>query len=572
MIAPDSTVICTLRIKTAVSDRLAARQQTERALQAAALRPIGLPRDAILIVRRLTARRPDRAGWEQAVNAQLDQLARQAARPIEGAVPANAAAVLFADRAELLACLAADWCAGVVRTQWWWQSLLRGGDLTRAVSDAWLATPEYLPLALQRLAVQRQVTVFAQRLSDEDTRLILHALVQTFGLYELSIRLAEFSEPEPEGHDVIAQHRDQTTSSAPASVRPMPPWLPWIQTRVEHLSPHRQVLLGVGLMLHAAPSIVRSASFAAEVKAWHTAIRRMPPQQRVSPESTAVSSAAPSSSATTAPTPLPQAAASRAALARQPEAAITSAPSLQGALLATQPSPPEQPPESSVGESEVSPSSLPQAATAPLTTRDGVEVEPLSEIETDFGGVCYFINLGLFLNLYGDFTTPLQPGLDLPIWDFMALVAQELIGDDVTRDPIWPLLAQLADRAEDEPPGAHFDPTRNVIARSVVGDEAISLDENGDGFAPTGLAMTPLKSWLADLMSIIRPRLQLALGVNDEDLPRYFTQRARLVVSTLTFDAYFALADLPIEIRLSGLDRDPGWVPAAGRTVRFHYD
>jgi hypothetical protein len=220
----------------------------------------------------------------------------------------------------------------------------------------------------------------------------------------------------------------------------------------------------------------------------------------------------------------------------------------------------------------VSPSSLPQAATAPLTTRDGVEVEPLSEIETDFGGVCYFINLGLFLNLYGDFTTPLQPGLDLPIWDFMALVAQELIGDDVTRDPIWPLLAQLADRAEDEPPGAHFDPTRNVIARSVVGDEAISLDENGDGFAPTGLAMTPLKSWLADLMSIIRPRLQLALGVNDEDLPRYFTQRARLVVSTLTFDAYFALADLPIEIRLSGLDRDPGWVPAAGRTVRFHYD
>jgi len=84
--------------------------------------------------------------------------------------------------------------------------------------------------------------------------------------------------------------------------------------------------------------------------------------------------------------------------------------------------------------------------------------------------------------------------------------------------------------------------------------------------------MTLLKSWLNDLMSIIRPRLQLALGVSGDDLPRYFTQRARIVVSTLTFDAYSALADLPIEIRLSGLDRDPGWVPAAGRTVRFHYD
>ena len=369
---------------------------------------------------------------------------------------------------------------------------------------------------------------------------------------------------ESNSRDVIA--------TPPATALPAPPWQPWVQTRTEHLSIDRQVLLAVGLMLTAAPNIVRAASFASEVKAWHTAIHTMPPQQRVSPESTAVSSTAPSSSTTTEPTPLPQAAESRAALALQPEVSITSAPSLRGALFATKQSPPEQPLESSVGESEVSPSTMLQAASAPLTTQDVVEVEPLIEIETEFGGVCYFINLGLFLNLYGDFTTPLQPGLDLPIWDFVALVAQDILGDDVTRDPIWALLARLADRAEDEPPGAHFDPTRNVIARSVVGDEAISLDGNGDCFAPTGLAMTPLGIWLADLMSIIRPRLQLALGVSTEELPRYFKQRARIVVSAVNFDAYFALADLPIEIRLSGLDRDPGWVPAAGRTVRFHYD
>ena len=79
-------------------------------------------------------------------------------------------------------------------------------------------------------------------------------------------------------------------------------------------------------------------------------------------------------------------------------------------------------------------------------------------------------------------------------------------------------------------------------------------------------------TWLTDLMSIIRPRLQLALGVSADKLPRYFKQHARIVVSAVSFDAYFAPADFPIEIRLSGLDRDPGWVPAAGRTVRFHYD
>ena len=32
------------------------------------------------------------------------------------------------------------------------------------------------------------------------------------------------------------------------------------------------------------------------------------------------------------------------------------------------------------------------------------------------------------------------------------------------------------------------------------------------------------------------------------------------------------LAELPIAIRLAGLDRDPGWIPAAGRSVAFHFE
>ena len=43
-------------------------------------------------------------------------------------------------------------------------------------------------------------------------------------------------------------------------------------------------------------------------------------------------------------------------------------------------------------------------------------------------------------------------------------------------------------------------------------------------------------------------------------------------VSETRLDVTFALARLPLEVRLSGLDRDPGWVPAAGRRVAFHYE
>ena len=43
-------------------------------------------------------------------------------------------------------------------------------------------------------------------------------------------------------------------------------------------------------------------------------------------------------------------------------------------------------------------------------------------VDTAFGGVFYLVNLGLFLDLYGDFTQPMRPGLSLPIWDFVALL------------------------------------------------------------------------------------------------------------------------------------------------------
>jgi hypothetical protein len=47
---------------------------------------------------------------------------------------------------------------------------------------------------------------------------------------------------------------------------------------------------------------------------------------------------------------------------------------------------------------------------------------------------------------------------------------------------------------------------------------------------------------------------------------------ARVSVTTTHLDVVMALSDLPVEVRLAGLDRDPGWVPAAGRSVAFHFD
>jgi hypothetical protein len=34
----------------------------------------------------------------------------------------------------------------------------------------------------------------------------------------------------------------------------------------------------------------------------------------------------------------------------------------------------------------------------------------------------------------------------------------------------------------------------------------------------------------------------------------------------------FALDQIDLELRLIGLDRDPGWLPAFGRVVLLHYE
>ena len=79
-------------------------------------------------------------------------------------------------------------------------------------------------------------------------------------------------------------------------------------------------------------------------------------------------------------------------------------------------------------------------------------------VETEMGGLFYLINLGLFLGLYSDFTSPGRPGLALSIWDFVALIGRRLVPTEGKSDPVWGLLARLADRDEASPPGAGLEP------------------------------------------------------------------------------------------------------------------
>ncbi len=537
----DSTIL-RLRVKGSDLDPLALRGRLENVLNDVSLQP-RLPPSATLFIRKLHdplpgsiqldsphARAPQ--AWRHAFQTRFDQLVSSAARPARGFVADSAESVVFYDYAELLACLTADWCNGLAATRWWWQALLKRGDVSQMIRQLWREKIEYVPAALEHVVRKGVVVEFVSRLSDVEVLEILQRVISVFGV----TRIARIK-----ATDFFPLYEAREERYVPQLRREMP-WKHVVpESDTPLLRPMQQLFVGLVLMVHRAPSHVRTVSFAREVEHWiqERSIVESPPAQQQqlvtieeikeptsihAPEPQAPIRENPINTDQVIPKPAPTPAGSVKSTVKTPEpiklanaifhyeepAEVTTV------VPVTQTDPIiETPPPAPV---EVS-------ATAP---------EPLDDItiETDLGGLFYLINLAIFLEIYNDFTSPVeQLHDDLSIWDFVTIVGKE-IDQENSDDEIWEFLRNLADRDEE--------------------------------------LIKP--AWLADLLPHIRARLNLALGINDDLAEILLHHHARVTITPTHLDVFFSLSDHPIEIRLSGLDRNPGWVPAAGRFIAFHYD
>jgi hypothetical protein len=186
---PDRTTVARLRVRGRAR---AAAGRAVAALAGADLRPAALDPAAILCVRRLVDPLPGRVStrsqirppveWEGAVAGSLAALYRAAWRPARGAVPADAEAVLFADQAELVACLAIDWREGILPSRWWWRGLLPATDVGQLIARMWAEQPEHVPATLACLAASGRAARVVSALSHGDAVAIVKAIVTRFGL------------------------------------------------------------------------------------------------------------------------------------------------------------------------------------------------------------------------------------------------------------------------------------------------------------------------------------------------------------------------------------------------------
>ena len=620
------TVVSRLRLNAATSDPALATMRLASLLRDAHLHPAGLSPAAIVFIRRLYdplpgALRLDQSGghlparWDQAASELLDKLVSGAARPALGAVSTSANAVVFLDRSELLACLASDWCQGSVTTRWWWESLLRQASASQIVKELWRKTPEYVPAALQQLAKAHDATTFVSSFSDAEARFLLHAVARSFGMYAMTSALDSFAGsaalPLLEEEATITSRglpgkSGGETESQPGVVSSLDaPWAHWVpETMAAELRPEQQSFLGISLMLQRAPTKVRGADFAREVETWRRRITFSDSQGLVFPEGNErldegnlhrarveVSNSNADDGATAYLNETPSGPDEYSEKLAPPDFRGVVEEDTKGAQSSSlsQPIVDAMGKLAAVATEEsllISLAERVEVSGDPLDLSTVKDLDPSSldqfaageaQTETEFGGLFYLINLALYLGFYGDFTTPAEPGIELNIWDFVALLGRELVGQPLQDDPVWRLLAQLAGREEGEQPGRNFEPQDEWRLPDLPSFEfrVPSFEFKNSTLEKELETRNPkLKTWLGRLLPYIRARLRKAFGLTTSEDPATVMcrQRARVRTTATHVDVFFALAELPIEIRLAGLDRDPGWVPSAGRFVTFHFE
>ena len=623
----DSTVIHRFRIRADHTDTLSTQQRIGLLLRTATLQPSRLPPSAIMFVRKLRdatpfsrisdSNRSEVVEWERSINAQLDRMAAEAVRAADHAVPASAEAVVFAERAEMLACLALDWLKGSLRANWWWSTLFTSGGADSLLAREWLASPEFIPLAMEHLASRSQAVAFVAKLSDD---LAVTLLDRVNHVFSIPLPNADTSQQLAETSSSLIVEEAPTAKPSP----PIAPWFPFVpEADSAGLTPRKSVFLSQTLMLRRAPSQARSIEFQTAIAVWfaaatdHNATTQSRPDPDLARERKQTSEGMPSpdlagrlKTSHQRGTPTQKSEADPPSDSRLPgpanspshhdrEQRIKNAAKVV-AQHHIQSSPvPLDDSERIASKNEAEPSAEPNLDITSRELSNGTEAkrDAVSEataldpqrVQSAFAGVFFLINVALALNLYSDFTAPRGENLELDLWDLLSLLASQFVGDEIRDDALNNLLAEFAGRTNDEPPGTNFHPPsvweipeqwlrefpEAVTSEKAVREGRMQLTHPA-GFVlkasppPNAGVSERLHCWTDWLAAYIRARLVRAIG--REDATQFVCRVSGTIeVTPMRVDIHYSLQTHPIEIRLAGLDRDPGWIPAAGRYVAYHF-
>ena len=609
--------------RSGLGQDVVARLRAEALVASLDLGSRGLPDRSVLVLRKVTWQADRKLGVT--ARATVDELHRTAVRPARSAALGSAAdAVLFADDAELLACLTRDALAGQLN-RWYWRQLGPAGlpRIGAVLTAAWTARARWLPAALAVLPAEAAVRAVST-LTPGEAAGVRQAMLDAFTGSATALprqngpdepapaagaTTAAGSEPAAAGSEAAATGREPPGTGGPLVECPAAPWLRWLRLS-QPLQPEQEALLGMAIALHAQPALARRPAFVAQAEAWlrlaahpvtarpvaevaSARARERPTWRAVAPVITpdsVVMSAGPADLVT------PADGAGRGGLApvRQVAAPLDEAPA-GGA------------PDAAAESACVDPAMAATAWTGGVPSR--------------FASVLYLVNLLGWLDL----TAGWPEGAAVGGWAVLELAARHLLTADAAPrdDPLWGLLAGLDGRepgtvaetgigADDPvrlpaawlrrwtPPRASWewagqqgrmllaDQRRGFVVADVpcpagqgaaaAAAEHARLHASGvsgslhpglprDASGPPGPSGTPgWTRWRATVGQFVA-WLLASRDVQASAL----AQPGRIAVTRTHVDVMLDLERVDMAARACCLDRDPGWVPDLGRIVLFHF-
>ncbi|MFD3584530.1 hypothetical protein [Streptomyces sp. NPDC058683] len=553
-----------------------------------------VPDRSVLVIRRLSVP----AAQPRTVRDRVAALRGSAARPALGPTPPDCTAVVFSDEVEAMTCLTADLGADRAADRWYWPAEIRRGVRSAGpgttLARIWLDRPAWVPATLAQLVrsspgfpggAVRAISL----LSDAQARAVISAVLTAFHATEARTGLARgrigaSAESVEAGVEAVSTRAGDgagaRAGSASAGAMTAPDRLPapapdrslalasYRSEAGAALRPAGRALLALGLTLAATPWVARDGRLAREVD---DLLRPADPAAPDPAGPYAYATQDQADACATSPgvrqradapadfgptaSDRPPSARSAAHAVRRPDPAgtrpttgttgTTSTTGTTGTARRPVEVPADDRSDSYPAETPRPPDAIgtptPDPQRAEARTRGespavGEAARGGTVVESRFATLFYAVNLMTWLDLPRAGAHEPGPG---PVsgWATLEALGAWLLpdafatgprtGDREDRDPIWRLLAELDGR---DPP------------------------------APTSLRLDGITDRLRDLLD--RHRLT----------PEVFARPGTLVIGRTHVDVVLGLHQIDLAARSSGLDQDPGWVPALGRIIAFHYE
>lgn len=509
-------------------DVLRVRRRVEQVFAPADLRPPGVPRGSIVCIRHARATLPRRhSQWTDAIEHGVRML-EGAHRPFVQPVPVAANVVYFADDAELLACAARD---AHGPPAWWWTTLFGAMPLPAVVTRELGAAPAFVPAVLDLLDRHGICAETVAALDDAVCVRLARAVAAAHGVMWHPPALIPPRPFAPSASDARSPAAAATTrigEARDAIARLLDPY--------SQLHPPQRMLVALGLSLRRLPAVAHMPAFAPALdEAVHLA-------DGVASETVEQAGLRPAEARERitdghmAPAPMSPPLDARAVCvactrgdAERPPGAIDTSPATRA----------DAPSGIDIHDAGLAPppsTREPDAAIAPGLTM----TTPAADlVRSEIAGVFYLVNVALRCGLYADFSNPHGANLSLPLPGLLAIAAQHTLGEVIVKDGIWRVLAEMSGRSPDL-----FELQPPAVLAAFEGVIAV------------------MRAHVAESVDIaVEAALTFVCG-----------QPGAIRLSPARVDVTFSLAAHPIVLRLAGLDRNPGWVPSAGRVIEFHYE